>query len=905
MTRLGTGTLFRRQLLADWGAAATVVIVVLTVAGLLAAWPRAIDHMFTNEVRERVALSAAVPRDVSGEALVSVPRLGEDVSVSQIYAQFDRDLAGVRSQARPLVREMLGNAQYQLVGRQAPTDQVPEYLRQVQLTLLADPDFSDRIRIVEGELPAAVDVANDGARTFDLALSAATAERVDWPVGQVRQLGDPPTYTGPPRFAKLTATFEAADPSDDYWAHSLGVLDPFEEKADPAEPFSVTVFARGFIAPAAVASGTAFQVEAQIWFPVDGTALEADSAPQALDELRAFLGRTYQVSLGESEVRALPGQLRLGSATTDTLDETLTRQASATALLALVAAGPFGVALAVLALGSRLVVERRRRTIALASARGASRRQLRSMLMAEGALLGLPAAALAVAGTAWLVPGRAGLSGIVLPVLVGMAPVVLLPFIANPGRSGTERADLGRRRGRLRWSMEIFVLGAATASVIVLNQRGLTAGEPGGGVDALLIAAPLLVAVAVGVIVLRLYPVPVAALGRMLRRGPGIVGFVGTVRAVRDQAAGLAPVLALVIGLSVAVFSTVLWSTTQSGGASASTLAVGADIAVIGPTMTEEHRQAVAKLDGVTAAALVTRRGLEVVTVGDRTARAQIFVTDTGTLAQVQATLTGVPPIAADMDQPGGEIPVMVPDGFAEPGDRGNLDMFEGFDIVVAGVAEQIAGLPASGPWVLVDRASLATVQRGPDEPGQILMADTEPGVVVDAARIQDALGGTAAPVRTASDVVADVRAGAVGTGLVVSFLIAVVVVGTLSVTAVLLTMVIAAPSRRRLLSQLRTLGITGRQAQGLTTLEMAPLAAVSVVFGLGLGLGIPWLVFSALDLRPLTGAETQPPVAVDWLLVAGAVGLFVGIVALAVGVAVVSSRRLQLGVVLRVGEEL
>jgi putative ABC transport system permease protein len=90
----------------------------------------------------------------------------------------------------------------------------------------------------------------------------------------------------------------------------------------------------------------------------------------------------------------------------------------------------------------------------------------------------------------------------------------------------------------------------------------------------------------------------------------------------------------------------------------------------------------------------------------------------------------------------------------------------------------------------------------------------------------------------------------------------------------------------------------------GAVQWEVFPTAVVALVVGVGLGLGVPWLVFGAVDLRPLTGAREQPAVVVDWLLVGGAVGVFVVVVVAAVMVAVVSSRRLRLGTVLRVGED-
>nr|NIS35726.1 hypothetical protein [Actinomycetota bacterium] len=63
-SRLGPTTLLRRQLLADRGAGIVVVVVVLVVAGLVAAWPRAIEQVFTDGLRESVGEAPARTRDV-------------------------------------------------------------------------------------------------------------------------------------------------------------------------------------------------------------------------------------------------------------------------------------------------------------------------------------------------------------------------------------------------------------------------------------------------------------------------------------------------------------------------------------------------------------------------------------------------------------------------------------------------------------------------------------------------------------------------------------------------------------------------------------------------------------------------------------------------------------------------
>lgn len=934
MASPGPGRLFRRQLLADRGAAITVAVVVLVVAALLAAWPRAIDHTLTEEIREQVAQGSPRGRDVSGQVPVLPPGpTGPSIEFSetQLYGQFERTLRRIGDDAPDRLRGVLAEPSYQVIGEHRDVlDHVPaSYNLGIRLAAVADPAYQEQIRIVEGALPAGIERAeanldehaDDGeqrdsdrsdvapaewelpAVIVDIALSEVAAERLEWPLDQRRQLHQGVRYSGPPVVARLAGIFEAAEPEADYWAHNPELLRPFEERHAES---GVRVWASGFVAPTAIAPLSRRDLTAHVTYPLLGARLTAADAPALLGELRAFTAESHPIGLGDPPpAEFTESRLRLSSGTIGTLADALNRQTSATALLALVAAGPFGVAMAVLALGSRLMIARRRRAMSVVTARGAAPGQLRIILATEGALLGLPAAVLAIVAVDRLVPGSGGAAGVVLPLAVGLAPAVLLPLIARPGAPRDQRTDLhGRRRGWLRWGLETLAIGAAGTAAVLLNRRGLIAGGPGTGVDPLLVATPLLVALAVGVLVLRLYPLPVAALGRLLARRPGLVGFVGTVRVVRDPAAGLAPVLALVVGLSVAVFSTVLWSTTQAGGASASVYEVGADLRATGPIVAPEQVEAAAALPGVSSVVAVTDQGRAQLTIGDRRVEADIFVTDTAQLAEVQAGLTGVAPIAAGLEQLRDDgLPVMMSAELAATGDTGHLDLFGGVDIAVAGVADRIAGLSGTRPWVLADGTAVSSLSASFLRAPRTLLISTD-GMAADESLIAEVVDPQAR-VESATDVLAEVRAGPLGGGLMASFAGAVAAVGILSAVAVLLTVVIAAPSRDRLFSQLRTLGLSGRQAQGLVTWEMAPLALVALTFGSGLGIGIPWMVFSAIDLRPLTGTTTQPPITVDWTLVATAAGGFAVVVGIAIAIAAASSRRLGLGTVLRVGEEL
>src|SRR5690606_41430035 len=88
----------------------------------------------------------------------------------------------------------------------------------------------------------------------------------------------------------------------------------------------------------------------------------------------------------------------------------------------------------------------------------------------------------------------------------------------------------------------------------------------------------------------RVYPLPVLATHRAAKRGRGIVAMLGSARATRESAAGLAPVLAMVVGLAGVVFSGVLLGTLQGGTADAAAARIGAELRLDSPPLTEIGR---------------------------------------------------------------------------------------------------------------------------------------------------------------------------------------------------------------------------------------------------------------------------------------------------------------------------
>jgi putative ABC transport system permease protein len=101
----------------------------------------------------------------------------------------------------------------------------------------------------------------------------------------------------------------------------------------------------------------------------------------------------------------------------------------------------------------------------------------------------------------------------------------------------------------------------------------------------------------------------------------------------------------------------------------------------------------------------------------------------------------------------------------------------------------------------------------------------------------------------------------------------------------------------------LRPLGLTERQAQGLTVLEILPMILVTALVGLALGLGLPAALGPGVDLSAYAGgvavAGYSPGLATPALLAAG---LAVVAVLGAYAHTAISRRRAP-GAALRAGE--
>ncbi|MEV0255645.1 ABC transporter permease [Streptomyces sp. NPDC050732] len=259
------------------------------------------------------------------------------------------------------------------------------------------------------------------------------------------------------------------------------------------------------------------------------------------------------------------------------------------------------LAVAALVLTARRLVEHRRPELALLAARGAGPRRIALSTAAQWACAAVPAglAAPFLAGPllhalegAGLVEGEVPASAVtgagwaaVVGALVVHGLAVLVP---------TVRVVRDRRAvARLRWRIARFAglqrVGAdlALAAVAVLGwlqlrqyRSPVTGGGGVGGVDPVLVLAPVAMTVAAALLVLRFLPLLARVVDPLARRGRGLVLPLGGWQLGRRAARHAGPALVVTLALAVAALSSTALAVLDRGDRDQAAFQVGADLRV-------------------------------------------------------------------------------------------------------------------------------------------------------------------------------------------------------------------------------------------------------------------------------------------------------------------------------------
>ncbi|WP_022889800.1 FtsX-like permease family protein [Agromyces italicus] len=889
--------LFHRQFFAAPFASVMLALLVAAGAFLATALPRAVAAMHTAALAEHLAGFPARELDLLSANRSTLPELGPSSGgttladdVDAVWGGQEERLLAIREQMPDeLARVSDDPLQAVIAGpNSAKPDGAGPGSTDYVFYAGFDPRLDEHIELTAGTWPTALEAPPPpaepegepgslpmpeappapapSAKPLEFVASEPFAREMDWEISQERSI---PLGAETQRVV-LVGTFDAKDPDDGFWTH-LPV--PLEPSVAFTADGTLRITGLGFAHPNSWAALERSQLPTtlELWFPVADDRIRADRSAELRADLDEFASVGYPVGSGDwvYYYRTI-GVIGFSSGLGDALTTAATAAGASDTVLATVASGPIGVMVSVLVLGARVVFERRRQGLELAAARGASMGQLRGILAVEGAVVGVPAAVLGALLGTLAVPADGGAAGLVIAALFALTPALLLVSSApalSPLRRA--RADFATRGGgRIRWILEALVAIVAVAAVVLLLRRGLATSAGEVGVDPLLAAVPLLLAVLTCLVVLRLYPLPLAATVRAASRGRGLVAFLGSARALRDPSAGVVPVLTVVVGVSVAMFSAVLLGTVQAGVDHAADARVGADAAVAGVPFTLEQQEAFAAVPGVEAIAPVYATDSIQVGIDGRLRTTTLVVVDSEEMRAVQAGRSGATPLPEGLSETGGDaVPVVISKVIAdsiEGAEDVELDR-DAFETL--GVVDGRTAFWPRTSWVLMDRAN-ADGFVGTFVPDRVLVR-FEPGA--DAAAVTASLGeiaGEGATVTTPTMLRDDLASTSVTQGLVVFLVGAIVLSSLLTALAIVLTLVVGRPARERLLPLLTTLGLRRRGERALVAWEVGPVVIVALVAGALLGVVLPFVVLQGIDLRAFTGADQQPGVVFDpWLI--------------------------------------
>jgi len=753
---------------------------------------------------------------------------------------------------------------------------------ETSFTLGFDLAWLERVRIVAGEAPAQWtdtlyrDVPANELEPMEIALSTDVAATTGLSVGDVVD-GDTLPY-------RISGIFEAIDPDDPYWQHA----EDFLTASSTLTLSGITLATANVYADpdSAEGMGAIFQnLRVSAWFPNTSASFAYDQIPLVIDQ--AHQASSLGLSLGGGPTLAVQTYLPVA------LQKVQAKVTALTALLALAASAPLGMVMAVVVLGIRTVIERRRAAIRLASARGLSEMRVRGAMALEGLAIALPASVIATIVAALAIPGPLDLAP---PLIITLLVALAFAALTSPSALREDRSDVSASpRTRTRVISEAVIIGLTALAVFLLFRRGLLAASASVGVDPLLASAPLLLALTVCVVVLRVYPFPLLWLQKRMRRRRGPIGLLGAARAVRDPALGFASVLAIIIGVSAAVFSLVMVTTVTSGLDAAAHQSVGGDLRLEADSLTARNLADVRAVTGVREATPVqVIQGADLTRSG-RPSGVTILLADT---ASLHASNPELPVLA---DESGSSIPILISSDIYN--DRpGDLTLNEQDARAVGPV--DVDSLPvASTAWVMVDSSFAERVSGKKFEPEALYItlsagADS-PGVVQALQRIVPD-----AELLASTTLVAEASARPSITGMTTTLLAGTIVSLLLGILTVVLSAVAAASSRARAVGVMRLLGMPMQRARALVAWELAPVTITAVLAGTALGLALPWLVTALVDLRDFVGGSVVVEPSVPATLVTAATVGF-ALVVLAVGaIASASGFRTTLATTARMGAE-
>ncbi|MFF2614264.1 hypothetical protein [Kitasatospora sp. NPDC058046] len=914
----------RTRLRANPLAALLMAALAFVTVFLAAAFPLVMDRGADTALQSFVS-----EKGVNPTSLRTTSKTREDDSIAeldrvqrQLVEQVDGRLtlspSGQAYGARALADRYMTNPGYAHLSDKEPYP---------ALSLLYLHDLAARATLTDGTWPTPGAVGDP----LPIVVSKKAAETIRIKLGDVIDNGD--EGAGVRRTTVVVGLYEVNDPQDPFW-DDLGCPARACLNTDAEhEHWTTSGFVDGGSLSALVHWGSNAE---NFWrLPVDPASLHADQLDRTRGVITSFLtGHDATVlhdAIGRPDLHTVSG-LR------DVLTRADERYRASLPLSVIGPVGVAGVATVVLFLAAALTTDRRAAEIRLLRARGGSVAGVLRRLIGEGSVTVLPAAVLATTLALVLLPtprwDRAVLAALVATL------IALLGFPVRAALLWVRRRPVS---GRRRLVGELAVLAVTAAAVAEVRRRGV--GHPGAGVDPLLVAAPLLLAVTGGLLLARIEPVVVGRLATLVGRGRGLIGFLGLSRAARDASGrrrpSVLPLLALLIAVTTTGFGATVLDTVDDVRTRAARITTGGDIGVSLPdyaTLTEPFTKAAAALPGVRTSTGVWMETKARVFGGDQdyTEANLVVVTDPTAYAEIARALgAGEFDPAKLAGTPGGRdtpVPALVSRDLAQHLAAGpsRVRTLNGNDLRLT-VADTVGATPAlpdpGKPFVVVPAGP--TWERLPDakrvnqwfavgdiDPDQVRTALRDNGgarpvglakLIADGSTAtgKDTHGLPAGyTVHSSRETAAALGADPLQHAAERLFWYAAAAGAGFALLAVLLTLFRAAPDRTAVLARLRTMGLRPRDGLALIMTEALPQTLAAAVGGGLVALAAVALLGGAFDISTLVGAKVGDvitPVLLPVLLPTAGLALLVG---LGVVLETLVAGRRQIATELRAGEQ-
>lgn len=535
-----------------------------------------------------------------------------------------------------------------------------------------------------------------------------------------------------------------------------------------------------------------------------------------------------------------------------------------TVIMSFAVCGVMVLVVLILALLALVLVNRRVGEIKLIGARGGSAAQVGRLMVAGVLAWSAPALALGALAGLWVGSGRLGIVAIAGVALLEMIAVLGVAWLTRTRlRSGPDSGSSARRGvARMRRTVaEVTLVALAVAAVASVRARGRDIAR--GQVDWFAAVAPTLVALAAGVVLLRLLPPGLRWLAARFARGRGYIGFLGFSRASASARRSAVPLIAIVVSASLISLLASVTLTIREHRDLNAFQSTGAQARIDYTRLDADVVDRLAARPGVTAAVPAVITSAEV-TSGDEAHRLTLIGVDPHKYADL---LAGTPiGFTASGSSSTGPLPLLVSETSLNHGDLG---------LEVAGKtlpARAVAVLPRlrrvsgqePGPVVLAPLDQLAEEVPGIQPNTAFLRLSSQAGKALsrDASLESRPLGQLATDVTVAQDLEEDLAQRPLSllitTGYAAGFVFAIL----LGMLALVLLLGASRPERMSAAMQLRALGVPASAAGRMWLVEIFPVVVLAATAGALVGAVAPRVLAPALDLRPFVGGAVRPELA-------------------------------------------